>query len=326
MQISSISANNIYSVICNKKQKNVAVNKQPFSDCFVKSNNISFSAMSPKDERRQKVDAFMNDMYRKVVSPTFNFEDVRNLVQKHSKGVISVKPMSDAPSESLFSKSLQGLFCAELDFDERTNRIFYPKKGRTLYVNSDSFKNSSLKGDIYANAVHEYTHALQTDDAQANPAKIFTRYIEQHKGNVDAAIEQVQMAIGTINQIEENIARPYINTLLNKEDDAYSYMFTGKTDILSWLEKQHKTDDFSSFVRKKVSNVIEKAEQENGLSIDRTLVYDTTINHFEREIEAYTNESNAQRKMIGVGNVRALTRVQIYQKAIGVLKEMKKEI
>ncbi len=325
MQINSISANNFYSVNCNKNQKATVIIQQLTSDCFMKSNNVSFCAANPKDDRKQKVESFMNDMYRKVISPTFSFEDVRAMVHKHSKGVVAVKPMSEAPKDSIFSKSLQGLFCAELDFDERSNRIFYPKKGRTLYVNSESFKNPNLKGDIYANAVHEYTHALQADDSQANPAKMFTRYLESHKNNVDEALKQVQISIGAINQIEENIARPYINVVLNNEDEVYEYMLSGKTDMLSWIAQRKKLEDFSSFVREKVSSVIEKAEAENGLPIDRTLIYDTTINHFEREIEAYTNESNVQRKMIGIGNVRSLTRVQLYQKSIAVLREMKKE-
>ena len=325
MQINSISANNIYSVNSNKNLKRVFIKNEHTSDCFIKSNNISFCAVNPKEDRKQKVEAFTNDMYRKVMTPTFSFEDVRAMVHKHSKGVVAVKPMNEAPKDSLFSKTLQGLFSVDLNFDERSNRIFYPKKGRILYVTSESFKNPDLKGDIYANAVHEYTHALQIDDPLANPAKIFTRYLETHKNNVAGALKQVQMVAGVINQIEENIARPYINVLLNNEEEAYEYMLSGKTDMLSWIAQRKKSEDFSSFVREKVSSVIEKAEEENGLPIDKTLIYDTTINHFEREIEAYTNESNVQRKMIGIGNVRSLTRVQIYQKSIAVLREMKKE-
>ena len=61
-----------------------------------------------------------------------------------------------------------------------------------------------------------------------------------------------------------------------------------------------------------------KIEENSDIVVDKKLLLDTTINHFEREIEAYQNENKAHKMLLGVENTRALTRIQLYQKSIDI--------
>lgn len=323
MNISSVSTNNFYKFDCNKNQKFVLLNRQNNTDCFVKSNNISFCAGTEKEQRRQRVDAFTKDLAKKVNSPNFSISDVSASIRKHIKNV-NVKPMSQAPKSLLFSNTLQGLYSAEMNYNGASNRFFYPQNKRNFYVRTETFKKQYGKLEVFTNAVHEYTHALQIEDEDANPVGIFNRYIEQNKDDIGSAMKQIEITTSAINQVEEAIARPLISILIENENLSYDRLQRGQTDFVSWLCRKNKTEDFSSYVQEKVSAVIGNIEQD--FSVDKILLYDTTINHFEREIESYSSENNAHQMVLGIGNTRAMSRVQIYQKSIDVLKQMKKEI
>lgn len=325
MKINSLSINNFYNINFNKDKKKVVSNRQLVSDCFVKSNNIAFCGVNFKEQRKQKVDSFVRDMSTKVHSPKFSINDISNSMKKHVKNV-NIKPMSQAPKELLFSSNLQGLYCEELAFDESSNKFFIPRKNRVFYTKTETLNKDF--GNIWCavNAVHELTHALQSEDADLSQINLFNAYVEQNKNDVDSAVTQVKATVGTINSIEENITRPFIDLLTRNEDLAYERIQSGRTDMFSWLCRKSKTEDFEAYVREKVNSGIKVSEKEQDLSIDRNLLFDATINHFEKEIEAYENEGRAFKTFIGIDSARALARVQIYQKSIDVLKEMKQEV
>lgn len=323
MNISSLSVNKFYSVSSIKNTKIATCNRQSVSDCFVKSNSVSFSSLQGKEQREKNVDIFIKDLGGKVSSPKFSINDISNSMKKYVKN-ITVKPMSQAPRNLLFSDSLQGLYRANLNFNESNNRFFYPQKNRTLYVQTETLKKPYGKLEVFTNSAHEYTHVLQIEDDNANPIGIFNRYIEQHRDDVSGALKQIELVTSAVNKIEEAVARPFINLLIENEDLSYERLERGQTDFVSWLCRKNKTEDFSSYVREKVSSVID--EIGTDVSIDRTLLCDVTINHFEREIEAYNSENRAHQMVLGISNTRAMTRVQIYQKSIDALNEMKKEV
>lgn len=325
MKINSLSINNFYNINFNKDKKMVVSNRQPVSDCFVKTNNISFCGVNFKEQRQQKVDSFVRDMKQKVHSPKFSINDISNSMKKHVKNV-NVKPMNQAPKELLYSSNLQGLYCEELAFDESSNTFFIPRKNRIFYTRTETLNKDFGNVWCAVNAAHELTHALQSEDADLSQLKLFNEYVEQNKNDVDSALTQVKAAVGTINTIEENITRPFIDLLTRNEELAYERIQAGRTDMFGWLCRKSKTEDFGIYVREKVNSAIKSSEEKQGLNIDRNLVLEATINHFEKEIEAYENEGRAFKTFIGIDSARALARVQIYQNSIDVLKEMKKEV
>lgn len=324
MNISSTSVGNLYSVNFNKNQNVVYSNRQLVSDCFVKSNSVSFSSLSSKQQRQQKVDLFMKDLALRVNSPKFSISDISNSMRKCTKNV-SVKPMSQAPKELLFSSSLQGLFCADLNFDESNNKFFYLQKNRNFYLRTETFNKPYGELEVFVNSVHELTHALQTDDEKANQTALFNSYVASHNDDVDSAIKQIEIAVATINKIEESIARPFINTLVANEDLSYDRLERGQTDFISWLCRKNRVEDFDAYVQEKVNQEIINAEKTANVEVDKELLIEATISHFEREIEAYENENKAHKMLLGIENTRALTRIQTYKKAIDSLKEMKSE-
>ena len=323
MNINSISVSNLYKTNLNKNQNVVSSNCKLASDCFVKSSNVSFSSLTGKQQRQQKVDSFMKDLVLRVNSPKFSISDVSNSMKKCVKN-ISVKPMSQAPKELLFSSSLQGLYCADLNFDEANNRFFYPQRNRNFYLRTETFNKPYGKLEVFVNAVHELTHALQTDDAEANQTALFNNYVAEHKDDVDSAVKQIEVAVLTINKIEESIARPFINTLVSNEDLSYDRLQRGQSDFVSWLCRKNRVEDFDAYIQEKVNQEVLKIEENSDIVVDKKLLLDTTLNHFEREIEAYQNENKAHKMLLGVENTRALTRIQLYQKSIDILKNMRK--
>ena len=325
MNISSLSANKIYGVNSIKNTKVAGFNRQLVSDCFIKTSNVTFSGLNPREQRQQKVDSFVRDMSFKVYSPKFSINDISNSMRKYVKNV-NVKPMNQAPKELLFSNALQGLYCEELAFDESSNKFLIPRKNRVFYTRTETLNKDF--GNIWCvvNAAHELTHALQSEDSDFKQTKLFNAYVDANKDDIDTALEQVTAVVGTVNTIEENIARPFIDLLAQNEDRSYNRVQDGLTNVLSWLCKKNGTENFGAYVREKVNESIKNSEEKHGMSIDKSLLFDATINHFEKEIEAYSNEGRAFKKFISIDSPRALARVQIYQKSIDVLNEMKKEI
>ncbi len=325
MKINPVSEKFFYKSSSKKSNNVVSTNKQLVSDCFVKSNNISFSASSPKEQRQKAVDSYIRELEKKVWTTGLSISDISNSMRKYVKNV-AVKPMSQAPKELLFSNNLQGLYCEELAFDDSTNRFLIPKKNRVFYTRTETLKGELGSVWVFVNSAHELTHALQSDDSTINQVGLFNAYVDKNKANIDDAVNQVTATIGTLNMIEENIARPFITLLTNNENMAYERMQSGQKDMFSWLCRKNKTEDFSEYVKEKTLAGIQSSEKTHGIALDKRLVLDATINHFEKEIEAYENENRAFKMCLKMDSPRALARVQIYQKAIDVLKEMKKEI
>lgn len=325
MNISSISVNKFYNVNFNRDTKVAGFNRQNVSDCFVKTSNVAFSALSEKEQRQKKVDSFVSDMSSKVFSSKFSYRDIANSMQKYVKNV-SVKPMNQAPKELLFSNSLQGLYCEELDFDESSNKFLIPRKNRVFYTRTETLNKDFGNVWCVVNAAHELTHALQSECLVPKQVELFNNYVEKNKDDVDTALEQITAVVGTINVVEENIARPFIDLLAQNEERAYNRVQDGMTNVLGWLCKKRGTENFGAYVREKVNASIKTSEEKHGMDIDKTLLFDATINHFEKEIEAYESEGRAFKKFIGIDSPRALARVQIYQKSIDALTEMKKEV
>ena len=325
MKINSISANSFYTVNCNKNRNIANLNRQVSSDCFIKSNEVTFCARSSKDERKQKVDSFVMDMSSKAYSAKFSIRDIANSMSKYAKNV-NVKPMSQAPKELLFSDGLQGLYCEELDFDENSNRFIIPKKNRVFYTRTETLNKDFGNVWCIVNAAHELTHALQSDGSDFKQVELFNTYVDKNRNDIDSALGQITAVVGTVNTIEENIARPFINLLVQNQERAYNRVQDGFTNVLSWLCKKSGTENFGLYVREKVNESIKTSEEKHGINIDKSLLFDATINHFEKEIEAYESEGRTFKKFIGIDSPRALARVQIYQKSIDVLNEMKKEL
>lgn len=325
MKINPIFTNNLYQINNNRSQQLFVRNNSMTSDCFVKLSGISFGSLPNSKERQQKVDAFMSDLVPKTRSSKFSINDISNSVRKYAKNV-NVKPLTQAPKELLFSNYLQGLYAVELAYDSSDNKFFIPKKNKNFYVKTDTL-NKEL-GNVwgFVNAAHEFTHVLQYEDTEACQIGLFNKYIDKNKNDVDGAIAQINVAIRTVNSIEESIARPFIDTLIQNENMAFTRMESGSKTFLSWLCRKNKTEDFSSFVREKVETGIKKSEKENDITLDKKLVFDATINHFEKEIEAYKNENKAHKLCTTLDSPRALTRIELYEKSIEVLKEMKNEI
>ncbi len=325
MNISSLSVSNFYNVNVNKNTKVASYNRQLVSDCFVKTTDVTFSALGEKAQRQQKVDSFVRDMSTKAYSAKFSIMDISNSMRKYTKNV-NVKPMSQAPKELLFSDSLQGLYCEELAFDESSNRFFVPKKNRVFYTRTETLNKDFGNVWCIVNAAHELTHALQSDGSDFKQVELFNTYVDKNRNDIDSALGQVTAVVGTVNTIEENIARPFIDLLVQNEERAYNRVQDGLTNVLSWLCKKSGTDNFGAYVSEKVNESIKTAEEKHGINIDKSLLFDATINHFEKEIEAYESEGRAFKKFIGIDSPRALARVQMYQKSIDVLNEMKKEL
>ncbi len=323
MKINSVSESTFYKV--NQNRNVVRSNKQPVSDCFVRSNNVSFSGLSLKDKRDVTTNSFIKDLTSKLWAVNFSINDISNSMRKYIKN-ISVKPMSQAPKEHLFSKNLQGLYYEELAFDDSNNRVLIPKKNRVFYTRTEKFKTEG--GNIFAavNAVHEFTHALQSEDSSINQIDLFNSYIDKNKDDIDTAFNQISGALSTVHVVEENIIRPFMTILTNNENIALERMNSGYKDLLSWLCRKNKTEDFSEYVKEQTSAGIETVEKEQGIILDKGLVLDTLINHFKKEIEAYSNENKAYKQWVGIDCADSLVRVQMYQKSIDVLSEMRKEV
>lgn len=324
MNISPVFFNTFYKTNQNRSNNVVYANNQLPSDCFTKSNNVSFGTSNKKEQRQQNISSFMKDLNSKIWSPNFSISDISNAMRKYVKNV-SVKPMNQAPREIVFADSLQGLYCEEVGFDESTNKFLISKKNKVFYTKTETLKNQLGNVWVFVNATHELTHALQSEDENANSLKIFNNYIEKNNNNIDSAVEQVASAIKTVNIIEESIARPLINLLVINENMAYDRVQAGRTDILSWLCRKNKTEDFCAYVKEKTLEGIKAAEESLNITLDKSLILDTTINHFKKELEAYENENKAFKMCLKMESPRSLARIQIYKKAIEALEEMKKE-
>lgn len=322
MKINLVTANNIYKTNFNKVQTSVCFGKQLVSDCFVKSSSVSFGANDEKTKRSQNVEFFMNDLGKKLNSAKFSVNDISNSMRKYDKNVC-VKDMKKAPRELLFSKSLQGLYCSDLMYDEENNSFFIPKENRIFYVRTETLKNQFGKAEAYVNAVHEFSHVLQSDDDEVNQIGLFNKYLADKNDDIDSAINQVSIASALAPAIEEGLAKPFMDALYSNEDMAYERLQNGRLDFVEWLSRKNKITDFDSYVQNSVNAKIALAQDENKVELDKNLFLDLSITHFSREIEAYKNENKAFKKCLNIDSVRAMTRVQLYEKFIDVLKTMK---
>lgn len=323
----NINPINFYSqnqVSSNNKAEVGFIFNQPASDCFIKSKNVSFTALSNAELRQQKVDVYMKDLSTKLSSPKFSISDISNSISKHSRNV-RVKPLNQAPKELLFSKSIHGLYSVELAYNSSENRLFFPKQNRNFYVRTESLKEELGNIGVFVNSVHEFTHVLQYDAENANQLGIFNSYIQKNKADIDEALKQVSVVSSIVNSVEESVARPFIDTLVQNEDLAYNRLQMGRIDMFDWLCRKNKITDFEEYVNEKITVGIKKAEEEQSIQIDKKLFFDATINHFEKEIEAYQNENKAFKMCLGVDSPRALTRTQLYKKSIEVIKKISSE-
>lgn len=322
MKINSITAKNLYQINFNKTQTEVFFNKKIAKDCFVKSNTVSFGNNDEKMKRNQTVELFMKDLGKKLNRSDFSINDVSNSMRKYDRN-ISVKSINKAPKELLFSKSLQGLFCSDLVYDEINNSFVIPEKNRTFYVRTETLKENFGGVSVFVNAAHEFSHVLQNEDDDVNQIGLFNKYLANKKGDAEDAVKQVCIASTLAPLAEEDLARPFIDVLYKNEDIAYERMQKGRTDFAEWLCRKNGITDFDLYVQEKVNAKIELAQRENDTEADKDLVLDTLLTHFEREIEAYENENKAFKMCLGMDSPRALTRVQLYKKFIDVLIGMK---
>lgn len=323
MKINSITANNIYQTNFNRIQTSACLNnKQLISDCFVKSTAVSFGNTDGRTNRNKIVELFMNDLGKKLNSPHFSINDVSTSMRKYNKN-ISVKSINQAPKELLFSKTLQGLYCSDLAYDETNNSFFIPKKNRVFFLKTETLKENLGNIDVFVNAVHEFSHVLQSADDDVNQIGLFNKYISDKKDDVENAINQVSIVSSLVPTLEENLARPFINILYNNEDMAYERMQNGKTDFVEWLCRRNRIADFDFYVQEKVNATISLSQDRNNVEADKEFIIDVAINHFSREIEAYENENKAFKMCFRMDSPRAMTRVQLYKKFIDVLKTMK---
>ncbi|MBE7706142.1 MAG: hypothetical protein E7Z91_02725 [Cyanobacteria bacterium SIG30] len=318
MKICSVNFNNLYNnLYC--KNKNYNYFGDLHSDCFVKSKNVAFTSL---EKRNKDVNLFMNDLITKVSSPEFLMSDISNTIHKYSKHV-NVKPMSKAPKEVLFSEKLQGVYCTPLVFDETSNKFFIPKKNRNFYFREETLKNDFGNISAFINAVHEFTHILQSEENEPKQINLFNSYIEENKSNVNDALEQVYLVMGLANTIEENIARPFLDALSENEEILYRRVENGKKDILPWLSRKKQVTDINDYVEQKVISSIKNAESKFNKKVDKGLLFKNTIIHFEKEIEAYENENQAYKLCLQTECPDSLLRIELYKNAIEALKQMK---
>lgn len=322
MKINSITAKNLYQINFNKTQTEVFFNKKIAKDCFVKSNAVSFSGNDKKMKRSQTLELFMKDLGKKLNCANFSVNDVSSSMRKYDKNV-SVKSINHAPKELLFSKSLQGLYCSDLVYDEINNNFVIPEKNRIFYMKTETLKENLGRESVFVNAVHEFSHVLQSEDDDINQIGLFNKYLLNKKDDADGAVNQVCIASSLTAPLEEYLARPFIDVLYQNEDFAYTRMQNGRTDFVGWLSRKNRITDFDLYVKEKVNEKLDLAQSENNTELDKDLVLDTLLTHFEREIEAYENENKAFKMCLGMDSPRALTRVQLYKKFIDVLIGMK---
>ena len=323
----NINPINFYSqnqVSSNNKAEVGFIFNQPASDCFIKSKNVSFTALSNAELRQQKVDSFMKDLSTKLNSPKFSISDISSSISKYSKNV-KVKPLNQAPKELLFSKSLQGLYSVELTYNSSENKLFIPKQNRNFYVRTETLKEELGNIWVFVNSVHEFTHVLQYDCENATQLGIFNSYIQKNKSDIDEALNQVSVVSATVHALEESIARPFIDTLAQYEELAFNRLQMGKNDMFDWLCRKNKITDFEEYINEKIAVGIKNIEEEQGIQIDKKLFFDIAINNFEKEIEAYQNENKAFKMCLGLDSPRSLTRIQLYKKSIEVMKNIRQE-
>ncbi len=296
------------------------------SDTFVKTQNVSFGFSSNVEKNRQeKVDLFTKNLRTQMYSPSFSISDVSRTISKFVKN-INVRPMKQAPKELLFSSTLQGLYCNDLSFDESTNKFFIPKKNRNFYIKTETFHEQFGPLFVFINAVHEFTHILQNEDEKMPQLELYNAYMSDHKSNIDEAVEQVSVAVQTANKIEESVARPFISFINLNQNLVYERVQNGRTDVFDWICRKSKIDNQDAYLKERIETTIQNSEKENNISIDRSLLIDSTILHFEKEIEAYKNENKAHEECLKMQSPLSLTRISVYEKSIEVLKQMKKDL
>lgn len=296
------------------------------SDAFVKSQNVSFCALNNVEKNRQeKVDLFMKNLRTQMYSPSFSISDVSRTISKFVKNV-NVKPMKQAPKELLFSSTLQGLYCNDLSFDESKNKFLIPRKNRNFYVKTETFNEQFGPLFVFINAVHEFTHILQNEDEKMPQLMLYNNYVQENLSNVDKAVEQVSLAVRTVNMIEENVARPFISFINLNQDLVYDRVQNGRTDVFDWICRKNKITEQETYLKDKIETTIQSVEKDNQFAIDRKLLIDSTILHFKKEIEAYKNENKAHKECLKMESPFALTRISVYEKSIEVLNQMKKDL
>lgn len=327
MKISNISNNIFCKSYSNKTSNNKYKTPNISTDCFMKSNNLSFGILSISESRKQTVNSFMLDLLVKAQKPGFSIRDIGITLKKYVKDV-QVIPFNKAPKNLVYSDKLQGFYYEQLEFDDDNNKFSLSPKDKLFYTKTETLNQPLGNGAVFANTIHEFTHILQSEDSSINYLNIFNNFIENNPNNIDNAINQISIAHKTANSIEEKIARPFINILDNTiiKARAYTKLLNGETDTVSWLYPKAGVKDFSTYVKEKINIAIKTSEREHNLSLDKQLVLDTAITYLTKEIEAYDNENKAYNIFFKQDNINALTKIQLYQNSIKVLNEMKKEV
>jgi len=326
MLISPLGFNNFLKINNNKK-RNSYIKNEIKNDVFIKSNTISFGS-SLKEKRQVEVDFLTNSLLKKTQKQNLTFLDVSNCINNAGHKV-AIKPV-DKRTDGVVGK-YYGRFDMIYNYDEQKQRFVILDNRKTLYLNPDFQTQEAGNENMLINTAHEYTHFLQSYDSDLNSLNFFNDYIASHSDDIDSAVEQVCASIQVANLIEEGVACEFIKKLSQVEGLSYTRLQNNALDMLGWLSKKNKIEDLDGYLKGKIDAVISKFEQDTNIELDKDLVLKFAKTHFEKEIEAYGSENRAWKRIISVNSngamkpfdsPRALTRIQLYEKTVGVIDKM----
>lgn len=304
MKINAIQYTPKISNIHNKRHYNNPVQ----NDIFIRTEPISFGK---KKTREELVRDFAKDIKKYYYDEPFNFQAIQKAAQKNIKG-IEVKDYRELDIENEVLTTFMGALYSSFSYDNE-KQLTVPSK-LIMYL-KDPNENTDMEPiAYYANAVHEYTHALQQADKDFSDVAVLNRLLRKSSASSDVKERTITYVGEFALDAEKRIKEPLHNA---EKDDKKNFLYYMTQPTIKKIYEDEGVKDIKKFALDKIKNLIPTYKEKYG-EMDEKILLEYTLYHLKKENEAYDADYETHIKMNSVysnnrafWNVKAL--IQLYK-------------
>ena len=283
MKINAIQYTQKINGLTNKR----LINNSVQNDVFVRTEQISFGK---KKTRIEQAKDFAKDVKKYYYDVPFDLEGIQRVAQKGVKD-LKVKDYRELNVESEVLTSFVGALLNSFSFDEEKQQVV-PKSLELFLKNPDENPNIDRVG-FYANCVHEYTHALQQVDKDVSDIAVLNKLLRKSKASAEVKDRTITCIGDFALESERRIKQPIYDA---EKDLKKQYLYSINPPTISQLYANEGIKDIKKFAIAEIKNLISKYEEKYG-EMDKQILLGYTLNHLQKENEAYQADYDAHKRM-----------------------------
>jgi hypothetical protein len=283
MKINAIQYTQNISALTNKRFLNNSVQ----NDVFVRTEQVSFGK---KKTRIEQAKDFAKDVKKYYYDEPFSLQGIQKVAQKGVKD-IQVKDYRELNVESEVLKTFMGALLNSFSYDEEKQQVV--PNALELYLKNPDENNHVDRVAFYANCVHEYTHALQQTDKDVSDISVLNKLLRKSKATADVKNTTITHIGDFALEAEQRIKKPIYDA---EKDIDKQFRYTMSPPTISQIYENEGIKDIKKFAINEIKNLMPKYEEKYG-EMDKQILLSYTINHLQKENEAYQADYEAHKRM-----------------------------